>query len=45
VTFTDATGALKPGICTWQFNMKFDLEVSGDVVCVCCCVVSNVYVV
>ncbi len=27
VTFTDATGAVKPGICTWQFNMKFDLDV------------------
>lgn len=27
VTFTDSTGALLPGTCTWQFNLKFDLEV------------------
>ncbi len=26
ISFTDATGSLKPGVCTWQFNMKFDLE-------------------
>jgi len=26
ISFTDGTGALKPGVCTWQFNMKFDLE-------------------
>ena len=26
ISFTDASGNLKPGVCTWQFNMKFDLE-------------------
>jgi CCR4-NOT transcription complex subunit 7/8 len=26
ITFTDSKGGLKPGVCTWQFNLKFDLE-------------------
>jgi len=26
ITFTDSNGGLKPGVCTWQFNLKFDLE-------------------
>jgi len=26
ISFCDANGVLKPGICTWQFNMRFDLE-------------------